>query len=88
MSEVMERVISMMMGKMVSRMSAEDVRSMMQEMMGQIFGGMEPEERATFMGSMMQVCIPKLTDGLEPQGRERISREFLGLLGQVAKAEG
>ena len=80
--------MSTMMGKMVSKLSAEDVRAMMGEMMGQIFGRMGPEERVAFMGSMLEVCIPKLTEGMDHQGKGRIVREFLEILGRVATTDG
>jgi hypothetical protein len=73
-----------MMDKMSAKMSPEDMRTMMQQMMHQMTGDLSMEDRITFMQSMMGSCIPMMTQGLDVDARTRLAQSlFQGLSGSV-----
>ena len=74
--------MSLMMDRMLEKMSPEDIQAMMAEMMGHMFAGMDLADRTAFMQSMMGVCIPRLTEGLDAAERERLATTILQRMGQ------
>ena len=74
--------MSLMAERMAGRMSPEDMRAMMAQMMSSMFAGMDLEQKIAFMQTMLGVCIPKLTEGLEPNARERLAAEVLGRMSE------
>lgn len=71
-------MMGVMMDRMMTRMSKEEIRGMMTEMMGSMFTGMELADKIAFMQAMMGVCIPKITEGLGPEERDQLAQKILG----------
>ncbi|MDA8334063.1 MAG: hypothetical protein M0Z41_03565 [Peptococcaceae bacterium] len=79
---VMERMMTTMMERMMDKMSAVERRAMMQDMMGQMVGEMAAEDRMAFMRSMMQACLPMITEGLDAAARIQMIHDIIGTLAQ------
>lgn len=85
---MMDKMMTSMMERMTDRMSSDDVRAMMSEIMGQMLGGMDFSEKVTFMESMMGVCIPKVTDGLDEAQREQLAVSMFARLHDDLRRDG
>lgn len=71
-------MVGVMMERMMTRMSKEEVQGMMAEMMGDMFTGMDLADKIAFMQAMMGVCIPRITEGLGPEERDQLAQKILG----------
>ena len=75
---MVDRMMGVMMDRMMTRMSKEEIQGMMAEMMGSMFTGMDLADKIAFMQAMMGVCIPKITEGLGPEERDHLAQKILG----------
>ena len=78
----MDKMMSLMMDRMMDKLSKDDIQAMMAEMMGHLFAGMDLADRTAFMQSMMGVCLPRLTEGLGAAEREWLATTILQRMGQ------
>ncbi len=83
---MMDKMMGMMMDRMMEKMSKEDIHAMMAEMMGQMFAGMDLADKIAFMQTMMGVCIPRITEGLDPAEREKLAESLLDRMAEEMKS--
>lgn len=74
---MVDRMMGVMMDRMMTRMSKEEIQGMMAEMMGSMFTGVDLVDKIAFMQAMMGVCIPRITEGLGPVERDRLAQKIL-----------
>ena len=82
---MVDKMMAMMMDRMMTKLSKEDIQAMMTEMMGQMFAGMTPIDKVAFMQTMMSVCIPKVTEGLDAAERQQLAETILGKMAAAVK---
>lgn len=82
---MVDKMMAMMMDRMMTKLSKEDIQAMMTEMMGQMFAGMTPTDKVAFMQTMMSVCIPKVTEGLDAAERQQLAETILGKMAAAVK---
>ena len=74
---MIDKMMTTMMDRMMTKLSKEDIQVMMADMMSQMFAGMDLADKVAFMQAMLGVCIPKITEGLDAAERERLATSIL-----------